>query len=399
MYKLLFPGESTFQLKYREYDKDGERLTFMFQTVHSHPEEMRPAQKCTFEVEIQDDEAVAVEFAWHYHAKDDLMVVLDDITISAPTSKYTLTYIAGEGGEVNGTPKVQLTKSVGEEGPSVEAQPKAGWHFLGWSDGCQDNPRKDSRNTFAYARFSQTPPEEGPSSFTLIYRAGDNGRIQGFTWLPNIPRGGEGTPVVAIPDAGYRFLKWSDENTDNPRVDRNVMADVDVTAIFEVETLYTVTFAETTGGTISVSKSGVALKSGQKVPKGSEIEITATPDEAAGYSLVSLKVNGKNFVSGETHTVTENVEIVATFGKEGILVEGSTFAVRVSPNPCATVLRVESELPVLRCALHTLEGRVVAEDIVNASEWTIDMGHLPAGIYLLRCESEAGVQVVRIVKV
>jgi hypothetical protein len=40
-------------------------------------------------------------------------------------------------------------------------------------------------------------------------------------------------PVTAIPNAGYHFLKWSDEVTAARRTDVNVTDDVTVSAIFE----------------------------------------------------------------------------------------------------------------------------------------------------------------------
>ena len=41
--------------------------------------------------------------------------------------------------------------------------------------------------------------------------------------------------ITATPAAGYRFVKWSDENTDNPRT-LDVTADVNLTAFFDVAT-------------------------------------------------------------------------------------------------------------------------------------------------------------------
>ena len=44
--------------------------------------------------------------------------------------------------------------------------------------------------------------------------------------------GRNGTPVTAVPDTGYHFLKWSDNSEANPRTDLNVIADKSVTASF-----------------------------------------------------------------------------------------------------------------------------------------------------------------------
>jgi len=44
--------------------------------------------------------------------------------------------------------------------------------------------------------------------------------------------GGSGTPVTAVPDAGYYFANWSDGGTVNPRTEVDVANHVTVTATF-----------------------------------------------------------------------------------------------------------------------------------------------------------------------
>lgn len=70
-------------------------------------------------------------------------------------------------------------------------------------------------------------------NYTLTYAAGSNGSIVGTT-PQSVLQGGMGKPVFAQPDAGYRFLKWSDNKTDNPRADGPVVADINLTAEFEL---------------------------------------------------------------------------------------------------------------------------------------------------------------------
>lgn len=61
--------------------------------------------------------------------------------------------------------------------------------------------------------------------------------------------------------------------------------------------------------TIAVTKGGEAISDGEDVISyGDEITITATVEE--GYVMSSLKVNGEDFVSGETLTVDGDVEII-----------------------------------------------------------------------------------------
>lgn len=72
------------------------------------------------------------------------------------------------------------------------------------------------------------------ASFTLTYQADANGSIQGVA-QQTVQEGGTGTLVFAKANQGYRFEKWSDNKTDNPRLDVPVTANLAVTASFVAE--------------------------------------------------------------------------------------------------------------------------------------------------------------------
>src|SRR5690606_20895516 len=68
-------------------------------------------------------------------------------------------------------------------------------------------------------------------TYTPSYSAGSGGAISGPT--PQVvAHGADGTPVTAVPDAGYSFVQWSDGSTANPRTDTDVTADLSVQAQF-----------------------------------------------------------------------------------------------------------------------------------------------------------------------
>lgn len=74
---------------------------------------------------------------------------------------------------------------------------------------------------------------------------------------------------------------------------------------------------EATNCTIAVTKDGQAVDDGENALEfGDEIVITATANE--GYAMSSLKVNGEDFVSGETYTVAEDVAIVGAAEAEEV---------------------------------------------------------------------------------
>ena len=72
----------------------------------------------------------------------------------------------------------------------------------------------------------------GEVTYTLIYRAGTGGTIDGVA-TQIVAAGQSGTAVSAVvEDAGAVFARWSDGNTDGTRTDTDVQADLDVTARF-----------------------------------------------------------------------------------------------------------------------------------------------------------------------
>jgi uncharacterized repeat protein (TIGR02543 family) len=73
----------------------------------------------------------------------------------------------------------------------------------------------------------------GETSFTLTYSAGANGSLIGES-PQTVNLGANGSPVAAVPDAGYVFVDWSDGSTENPRQDIYVQGDLTVTANFGV---------------------------------------------------------------------------------------------------------------------------------------------------------------------
>ena len=107
----------------------------------------------------------------------------------------------------------------------IQATPAEGFRFVQWNDGNTDNPRTvtvTSDTTFAglfassstcYVRISANDPTMGSV-------VGSGGYEQGTT-----------ATIAAVPAEGYRFMQWSDGNTDNPRT-LTVTEDISLTAEF-----------------------------------------------------------------------------------------------------------------------------------------------------------------------
>lgn len=148
--------------------------------------------------------------------------------------------------------------------------------------GCQGCRSEEVEGELEGEQEGETEGEtEGESrQYTLMYLAGPNGSLSGET-TQTILENGSGTPVKAEPDAGYRFLQWSDGSLTALRHDLNVTEDITVTALFIVDVAmprYTLTYLAGEGGKIQ----GPAV---QVVERGSDgTAVTARP--APGYEFL-----------------------------------------------------------------------------------------------------------------
>ncbi len=71
-----------------------------------------------------------------------------------------------------------------------------------------------------------------PAKYSLIYTATEGGTLSGKT-EQRVTEGEAGSFVVAVPDDGYVFVKWSDGVKDNARSDVPTDGDITVKAVFE----------------------------------------------------------------------------------------------------------------------------------------------------------------------
>ncbi len=154
-------------------------------------------------------------------------------------------YQAGPNGYVEG--ESYQTIPDGGSGAVVEAVPDEGVHFVRWSDGSVQNPRRDV-NVVADI---QVTAEFALGGYGLDYMAGDGGTIEGDA-SQTTSHGESGTPVRARADEGYYFVQWSDGITDNPRLDLDVKSLVGVTAVFSTNR-----FTDHGDGTVSDHASGL----------------------------------------------------------------------------------------------------------------------------------------------
>ena len=121
----------------------------------------------------------------------------------------------------------------------------------------------------------QTPqpePEPEPIEYTLTVSAADGGTVstQGGTF-------NEGTDVTITASAneGYRFTGWEGNSSTSESLTVTLNSNQTYQAIFELIPIYTLTVTTSEGGTVS--------SEGGEYEEGTEVELTATPNE--GYEF------------------------------------------------------------------------------------------------------------------
>jgi len=109
--------------------------------------------------------------------------------------------------------------------------------------------------------------------------------------------GTKGRKVMRI-DTADTVLKsgknWSDQ----------VVTPANMSTIVEAATTYTLSITQAANTTVTVTRGGTALSNGATLNVGDVLTISVTGG--------TVKVNGSNFTSGNTHTVAANVAVVST---------------------------------------------------------------------------------------
>ncbi len=143
--------------------------------------------------------------------------------------QINLTYTSSIEGYLEGDSLQTIIKY--SNGKSVLAIPNEGYAFQSWSDGKLNNPRVDSNvvsDITVEAIFKN-------NQVKLTYTSSIGGYLEGDS-LQTIIKNSNGTSILAVANEGYAFQSWSDGKLNNPRIDSNVVLDVNVEAIFSIAT-------------------------------------------------------------------------------------------------------------------------------------------------------------------
>ena len=190
------------------------------------------------------------------------------------------------------------------ESVTFTASPNTGYNFIGWYNG-EDKESESLEYTatvtsdlsltakFAKQTFTVSAAPEGTNGTVTV---SPNGTVEYETQVT----------FTATANPGYRFVQWSNGETDNPYV-TTITANTELTASFELIPTYTVNV--TTNGT-----GGTATASSNSVEENGTVTLTAEPKD--GYRFTGWYQNEELVSTSNPYTiqsVTGNIDYVANF--------------------------------------------------------------------------------------
>lgn len=131
---------------------------------------------------------------------------------------------------------------------------------------------------------------------------------QSVTAGSKVLNAGDVITVIASPANGYALSKFtingvSAQSGDTVTVSSSVKIVTEAVAVYDLS-------ITASNATVSVTRGGVAVTAGEEVLTSGDV-LTISAEADSGYELTTFLVNGNEFTSGSTVTVSGDVTIVA----------------------------------------------------------------------------------------
>ena len=229
-----------------------------------------------------------------------MVIIISSVNIGACGGGYRVVYTTDGNGIIQGESEQNLRK--GQRTSKVTAVPNEGYEFEKWSDERTEPSRTDK----AEVKELKLTALFKKRQYTVKYEVTHGGTILGES-EQTVEHGKNSTEVTATNLMGYRFIKWSDNESTNPvRTDENVTADIEAIAIFE-QIRYDVFFVEyETDGNGKLE--GQQLQQIQYGQDGTKV--TAIADD--GYEFVQWS-DGVKTAERQDFNVCESFKVTAEF--------------------------------------------------------------------------------------
>ena len=150
------------------------------------------------------------------------ITVTEDMTLTAEFAidQYQVTLKSNGNGSVTGSGTYDYGTKI-----TIEAIADKGYHFVKWSDGNTENPR-----TITVTEDINLTAEFAIDQYQVTLKSNGNGSVTGSGTYDY----GTKITIEAIANKGYHFEKWSDGNTENPRI-IVVTENIELSATFELD--------------------------------------------------------------------------------------------------------------------------------------------------------------------
>ena len=162
-------------------------------------------------VDLSAYQGLPIYIAFKYTGDDGHDWLVDDVHVDAASTPQYYTITTGVNSVGAGTVSGGGTYPAGAT-VTLTATANTGYYFIGWDDGNADNPRQITvtQNATYIAHFASNPV----LTFTLNVLCNDT---QGTTVGSGTYTAGAIVNIAAVPNVGFEFDKWNDDNRENPR--------------------------------------------------------------------------------------------------------------------------------------------------------------------------------------
>lgn len=265
--------------------------------------------------------------------------------------KYDLTYLVepNVGGKIeNSDNDTVLVPTDGENTfterisydtvVSLSAKSNDTYEFIGWESTVNG---LISEENLTNSEISFTMPQQNVllrakfrlKEYDVVYIAGTGGKISGNA-TQKVVYGKDGTTVTAVPNGGYIFNKWSDNNINTSRKEVNVTENKTFTANFDKT--WTVTFIDYLGGVIDTQ---VVVDGESAMAPDSESVPVATGYQFTGEWSIPF-TNVKNDITTTAQYSAHSYTVTVTSGdtEQGRVTGGGTYHTGEKVNISGTAL-------------------------------------------------------------
>ena len=277
-----------------------------------------------------------------------------NVSVTVLSNDNVMGSVIGSGSYLKGT-----TVSLG-------AFANTGHQFVKWHDDVTANPRQITANS--------------DTTFTAIFEALNYTitATSNNTAMGSVTGGGSyayntTATMTATPTANHRFVKWNDDNTDNPRT-ITVTGAASYAATFESinHTITVLTNNDTMG---SVSGGGTYLQ-------GTPVVLSATAN--ADHRFVQWQDG--NTDNPRAIVVTEDATYTAEFVSTVGIAHHTQSNINIYPNPTTGEVRFENgEVRIASVEVFDITGRKQHAEIRESDGGVLlNIAHLPSGVYLVK---------------